>query len=195
LSVLGCDLCGTSGCTLLLLDPEQLSSELDSKAIHDLALLPLTRSKPEGNPLPSSFTVSVNWVPASSSSVMETLLAYTRALFAQVLQSVACNAAHSVEQRYARWLLITNDRAEADTFELTQEFLAVMLSVRRATVNGVGNAFQKRGLIRYSRGKITILDRAGLEAVSCDCYGIVRRGSNSFSLIRSTKKTDRPRDA
>src|SRR5262249_51857789 len=92
------------------------------------------------------------------------LLAYTRALFAQVLQSVACNATHSVEERCARWLLMTHDRAATDTFELTQEFLAVMLSVRRASVNIVGNAFQKAGLIRYSRGKITILDRAGLEA-------------------------------
>jgi CRP-like cAMP-binding protein len=103
------------------------------------------------------------------------LLAYTRALFAQVLQSVACNATHNVEQRCARWLLMTHDRAEADTFELTQEFLAVMLSVRRASVSVVGNAFQKRGLIRYSRGKITILDRASLETASCECYVIVRR--------------------
>lgn len=102
-------------------------------------------------------------------------LAYTRALFAQILQSVACNATHSVEHRCARWLLMTHDRAEADTFELTQEFLAVMLSVRRASVNQVGNMFQKAGLIRYSRGKITILDRAGLEAASCECYGIIRR--------------------
>ena len=101
------------------------------------------------------------------------LLAYTRALFAQVLQSVACNATHSVEQRCARWLLMTHDRAEADSFELTQEFLAVMLSVRRASVNVVGKTFQKRGLIRYSRGNITILDRPGLEAASCECYGIV----------------------
>jgi CRP-like cAMP-binding protein len=103
------------------------------------------------------------------------LLAYTRALFAQVLQSVACNATHNVEQRCARWLLMTHDRAEADTFDLTQEFLAVMLSVRRASVNVIGKTFQKRGLIRYSRGKITILDRASLEAASCECYGIVRR--------------------
>jgi CRP-like cAMP-binding protein len=103
------------------------------------------------------------------------LLTYARALFAQVLQSVACNATHSVEQRCARWLLMTHDRAEADTFDLTQEFLAVMLSVRRASVNVIGKKFQKRGLIRYSRGKITILDRAGLEAASCECYGIIRR--------------------
>ena len=69
---------------------------------------------------------------------------------------------------------MTHDRAATDTFELTQEFLAVMLSVRRASVNIVGNAFQKAGLIRYSRGKISILDRAGLEAASCECYGRIR---------------------
>jgi CRP-like cAMP-binding protein len=103
------------------------------------------------------------------------LMAYARALFALVLQSVACNATHSVEQRCARWLLMTHDRAATDTFELTQEFLAAMLGVRRASVNVVGSAFQEAGLIRYSRGKITILDRAGLEAASCECYGIIRR--------------------
>jgi CRP-like cAMP-binding protein len=102
-------------------------------------------------------------------------MAYNRALFAQVLQSVACNAMHRVEQRCARWLLMTHDRAETDTFDLTEEFLAEMLAVRRASVNAVGNSFQKDGLIRYTRGKITILDRARLEAASCEGYGIVRR--------------------
>jgi Mn-dependent DtxR family transcriptional regulator len=70
---------------------------------------------------------------------------------------------------------MTHDRAAADTFELTQEFLAAMLGVRRASVSAVGGAFQKAGLIRYSRGKIIILDRAGLEAASCECYDIIRR--------------------
>jgi CRP-like cAMP-binding protein len=103
------------------------------------------------------------------------LMAYTRALFAQVLQSVACNAMHSVEERCARWLLMTHDRAEDNSFVLTQEFLAEMLGVRRASVNLVSRSFQKAGLIRYSRGMITIVDRPGLESVSCECYGIVRR--------------------
>jgi CRP-like cAMP-binding protein len=115
------------------------------------------------------------------------LMAYTRALFAQVLQSVACNATHSVEERCARWLLMTHDRAEADTFELTQEFLAVMLCVRRPSVNLVGRTFQKAGLIRYSRGKITILDRAGLEGASCECYGIVRQVFEQLLPHPSTK--------
>jgi len=103
------------------------------------------------------------------------LMAYTRALFAQVLQSVACNAMHSVEERCARWLLMTHDRAETNSFALTQEFLAEMLGVRRASVNLVGRAFQRAGLIRYTRGIITILDRAGLESVSCECYNIIQR--------------------
>ena len=103
------------------------------------------------------------------------LMAYTRALFAQVLQSVACNAMHGVEERCARWLLMTHDRAEKDSFVLTQEFLAEMLGVRRASVNLVGRAFQKAGLIRYARGTITILDRAGLESVSCECYAKIQR--------------------
>jgi len=108
-------------------------------------------------------------------SVRNLLMAYTRALFAQVLQSVACNAMHNVEERCARWLLMTHDRAETDSFVLTQEFLAEMLGVRRASVNLVGRAFQRAGLIRYTRGTITILDRAGLESVSCECYAIIQR--------------------
>lgn len=103
------------------------------------------------------------------------LMAYNRALFAQVLQSVACNAMHSIEERCARWLLMTHDRAEADSFDLTQEFLAEMLGVRRASVNLVDRSFQKAGLISYRRGVITILDRAGLESISCECYGVIRR--------------------
>src|SRR5262249_12624129 len=102
------------------------------------------------------------------------LMAYTQALFAQVLQSVACNATHNVEERSARWLLMTHDRAETDSFELTQEFLAEMLGVRRTSVNLVSRAFQKAGIIRYSRGVITILDRPGLESISCECYSRVR---------------------
>jgi CRP-like cAMP-binding protein len=103
------------------------------------------------------------------------LMAYTRALFAQVLQSVACNAMHNVEERCARWLLMTHDRADTDSFELTQESLADMLGVRRASVNVVASSFQKAGFIHYNRGIVMILDRPGLEAVSCECYALVRR--------------------
>jgi CRP-like cAMP-binding protein len=108
------------------------------------------------------------------------LLAYNRALFAQVLQSVACNAMHNIEERCARWLLMTHDRAEADSFGLTQEFLAEMLGVRRASVNLVGRSFQRAGLIHYSRGCITVLDRPGLESVSCECYRTIRQVFEQF---------------
>lgn len=100
--------------------------------------------------------------------------AYAQAFFAQLLQNVACNAAHVVERRCARWLLMTHDRSEGDSFALTQEFLAQMLGVRRSTVTVVARALQKAGLIRYHRGAITVLDRPGLEAAACECYRIVR---------------------
>ena len=102
------------------------------------------------------------------------LLAYARTFLAQVLQSVACNAMHSVEERCARWLLMCRDRGDGDRFLLTQEFLAEMLGVSRASVNLVARTLQTAGLIRYSRGGITIVDRHGLEDCACECYRVVR---------------------
>ncbi|HEX2078498.1 MAG TPA: Crp/Fnr family transcriptional regulator [Longimicrobium sp.] len=99
---------------------------------------------------------------------------YTQALFTLVAQSSACNRKHPVEQRCARWLLMTHDRVGGDTFELTQHFLSQMLGVRRATVSEAAGALQARGLIDYSRGRITVEDRAGLEAAACACYAIIR---------------------
>ena len=99
---------------------------------------------------------------------------YANALMVQIAQGTACNRAHAVEQRCARWLLQTHDRVYGDQFDLTQEFLAQMLGERRATVNQVAGSLQQRGLIRYSRGHIQILDREGLEASACRCYGFVR---------------------
>lgn len=99
---------------------------------------------------------------------------YTQALFTMVSQSSACNRKHSVEARCARWLLQTHDRVPGDAFELTQLFLSQMLGVRRAAVSGVAAGLQARGLITYVRGRIEIVDRAGLDAASCVCYGIVR---------------------
>lgn len=92
------------------------------------------------------------------------------ALLRQILYGAACNRVHSMEERCARWLLMTHDRAEADTFPLTQEFLSHMLGVRRATVNVATGMLKKAGFIRYVRGKITVTDRAGLESAACDCY-------------------------
>jgi CRP-like cAMP-binding protein len=92
------------------------------------------------------------------------------ALMRQVLLGAACNRMHSMEERCARWLLMTHDRASGDTFPLTQEFLSHMLGVRRATVNVATGMLKKAGFIRYVRGKITVVDRAGLESAACDCY-------------------------
>ncbi|MBI1407256.1 MAG: helix-turn-helix domain-containing protein [Caulobacter sp.] len=98
---------------------------------------------------------------------------YGEAMFGHVIQSVACNALHSVEARFCRWLLSCRDRIDADTVTLTQEFLADMLGVQRTTVTAVAGALQQRELIRYRRGIVDILDRAGLEAAACECYGAV----------------------
>ncbi|HEX2206554.1 MAG TPA: Crp/Fnr family transcriptional regulator [Longimicrobium sp.] len=99
---------------------------------------------------------------------------YTQALFTLVSQSSACNRKHPVEQRCARWLLMTHDRVGGDRFELTQHFLSQMLGVRRATVSEAAGGLQNRRLIEYTRGRIAVLDRAGLEAAACGCYGIIR---------------------
>ena len=99
---------------------------------------------------------------------------YAQALFSQVTQQVACNGLHSVEERCSRWLLLTHDRVRSDEFPLTQEFLAQMLGVRRASVSVAAGILQKAGFIRYSRGRVTVLDRGGLEHASCECYGIIR---------------------
>ena len=99
---------------------------------------------------------------------------YTHATIVQLALSVACNRVHSVEERMARWLLMTRDRVDNDTFPLTQEFLGQMLGVRRATVSLSAGVLQAAGLIRYSRGRIRLLDRVRLEEAFCECYGVVR---------------------
>lgn len=99
---------------------------------------------------------------------------YTQGFVNQVSQSVACNQLHVIDQRLARWLLSCADRVGGARFPLTQEFMAQMLGVRRATVSEAAQLLQERGLIRYSRGTIEILDRAGLTDAACPCYRIVR---------------------
>lgn len=99
---------------------------------------------------------------------------YTQALFTLVAQSSACNRKHAVEQRCARWLLLTHDRVGEDRFELTQHFLSQMLGVRRATVSEAASELQNRRLIEYTRGRITVMDRRGLEQAACVCYDIIR---------------------
>jgi CRP-like cAMP-binding protein len=109
-----------------------------------------------------------------SSGLHAALHRYTLALLTQIAQSSACNRLHSVEQRCMRWILMTHDRVGRDEFLLTQQFLGQMLGVRRASVNEVQRQLQDAGLIRYVRGRVTMLDRAGLEARVCECYRVIR---------------------
>ncbi len=97
----------------------------------------------------------------------------TQAMINQVSQSTVCNHRHSVTKRMCRWLLMSHDRVGTDEFPLTHEFLAQMLGVRRPTVTAAAGSLQTAGLIRYHRGRVTVLDRKGMEAASCECYGMV----------------------
>lgn len=108
------------------------------------------------------------------------LLLYTQALFTHVSQTAVCNAQHHVEARLARWLLIVQDSVQSSRLSLTQEFMAEMLGTRRPSVTVAARALQTEGLIRYSRGKIVVLSRDGLEAKACECY---RRVRNEFSRL------------
>jgi len=107
------------------------------------------------------------------------ILRFTHLLFTQVAQTAACNRLHTLDQRLARWLLMTRDRVSGDEFTLTQEFLSRMLGVRRAGVSVAANDLRQSGLIDYHRGNIKILNRQGLEAQSCECYQIVKQEYNA----------------
>jgi CRP-like cAMP-binding protein len=111
---------------------------------------------------------------ALSPDLVDLVVRHAQANVAQIQQSVACNALHTVEARLCRWLLMTQDRTRSDRLPLTQEFLGFMLGVQRTTVTGVAQALQRAGLIRYSRGQIDILDRGRLETTACECYQSVR---------------------
>jgi CRP-like cAMP-binding protein len=99
---------------------------------------------------------------------------YTHALLTQIARSGGCNSLHSVEERYARWLLMMHDRTNVDVFAFTQEFLSGMLGVSRARVNIVAGMLEKAGLVKHSRKQITVLDWNRLEASSCDCYRVIK---------------------
>ncbi len=98
---------------------------------------------------------------------------YVRALMAQMARTAACNRTHSIDQRAGRWLLMTHDRVARDEFPLTQDFLGQMLGVARPRASTAAAGLQRDGLIRYSRGRITVTDRRGLEEASCECYRII----------------------
>jgi CRP-like cAMP-binding protein len=113
--------------------------------------------------------------PAGRGSPLVALLQhYTHALIIEIGQTAACNRLHRITERCARWLLQAHDRVEGDQFLLTHGFLAQMLGVRRATVTTVMGGLQQSGLIRYTRGRVTIVERRRLEAAACECYRVVK---------------------
>jgi CRP-like cAMP-binding protein len=116
----------------------------------------------------------VSQVLGGDGALYHALQRYTQALFVQTAQGAACNRLHTQEQRFCRWILMTHDRVGSESFPLTHEFIAQMLGVRRATVSEVAAAIQAAGLIHYHRGTMTVRDRAGLEAASCECYAVIR---------------------
>ena len=116
---------------------------------------------------------------------------YARFAIGALAQTAACNRLHSLEARCCRWLLIAHDSARSDSFELTHEFLAMMLGVQRAGVSIVASLLRKSGLIQYTRGRVTIAYREGLEEAACECYGAMRteldkifRGNGTFTAQR-----------
>jgi len=112
----------------------------------------------------------------------DTMGRYARTIIAQMMQSAACNALHNVNERCARWLLMTHDRMRLQDFQLSHEFLAVMLGVQRPTVSLVAAALQAKGLISYTHGHVRVLDRQGLEQAACVCYAIIR---GYFDTVRA----------
>jgi CRP-like cAMP-binding protein len=107
--------------------------------------------------------------------LQQTLLRYAQAFFIQTAITAACNRLHHLDGRLARWLLMCQDRAKVDDLQLTHEFIAAMLGVRRAGVSVAASKLQAEGFVNYTRGNIRILDRKGLEGFSCECYEVVRR--------------------
>jgi CRP-like cAMP-binding protein len=107
---------------------------------------------------------------------------YAHALFTQVSQSAACVSSHAVDKRLSRWLLMTHDHASGDEFEMKHEFLAMMLGVTRSVVTRAAGPLQKEKMIRYTRGRVTVLDRDRLEGIACECYGVVKADGRRSGL-------------
>lgn len=116
-------------------------------------------------------------------TLLKLLQRYSQELTVQTIQIAACNRLHPVDRQLARWLLMSQDRVGADTFPLTQEFISHMLGTRRASVSVSAGILQKKGVISYTRGQVTVKDRPGLEAASCECYGEIKRQLQSWRKI------------
>ena len=124
--------------------------------------------------------------------VLHLLLRYTQALITQMAQTAVCNRHHSVEQQLCRWLLLSLDRLQSNHLEMTQELIANMLGVRREGVTEAAGKLQNAGLIRYSRGRIEVIDRKALEAQACECYAAVKRESDRLLPASATMHPGRP---
>ncbi len=122
----------------------------------------------------------------NSEHVRDLFVSYSETLLSQVQQTVACNAMHTTEERMCRWLLMMHDRAEGEALPYTHEFLVQMLGANRKSVTLAAQSMQKAGLISYRRGTIQVLDRAGLEKASCECYAIVKERFDAFLTPPST---------
>ena len=110
--------------------------------------------------------------------LLTVLLRYTQSLITQMAQTAVCNRHHALDQQLCRWMLLSLDRLDSNELNMTQELIANMLGVRREGVTEAAGRLQKEGVIRYSRGKITVLDRPRLEALSCECYAVVKKESD-----------------
>src|SRR5450830_1213456 len=119
-----------------------------------------------------------------SGPILQLLLRYSQALITQMAQTAICNRHHTLSQQLCRWLLLSLDRLEANELVITQELISNMLGVRRETVTESAHKLQNEGVIKYVRGRITVLDRHGLEQRSCECYGVVKR---EYERLLSTK--------
>ncbi|HWG40255.1 MAG TPA: Crp/Fnr family transcriptional regulator [Candidatus Acidoferrales bacterium] len=128
-----------------------------------------------------------------SVSLRTAMLHYAHAFFNQVAQSAACNTFHLLEQRCCRWFLMTYDRMQSDEFQLTQEFLAMMLGVQRPGVTIAASALQRAGLIHYTRGQVKILDYAGLVKRSCECYAQSKREFDRLLGTAPSENGGRPK--
>lgn len=125
---------------------------------------------------------------AKFSGLTELMGRYAMAVLRQSMQSTACNALHAVQERCARWLLLTHDRVEGDTFELSHEFLATMLAVTRPSVSVAAGTLQNAGMISYRHGVMRVLDRKALEQASCECYTRIREQFRLLDLPHGCRR-------
>jgi CRP-like cAMP-binding protein len=150
-----------------------LSSLLGENVSHERAIVQI----PDGGGRANLTAVCEEF--QKGQSFQRAVLRYANSLMRQVAQTAACNASHTAEERLSRWLLMCHDRVESSQLDLTQEFLSEMLGTRRGTVNTAAITLQSAKLIDYHRGRIKIVDRAGLEAFSCECYGMLNDGGKA----------------